>query len=131
MSPSDEIVLEGIVVEGDRRGRLLGFPTANVELGPSYRLPADGVYAGWLERGDGSRHLAAISVGTRPTYYADRGVRLVEVHVLDFDGDLYEETVRVVVGERLRGQARFGSSEELIEQMRRDVAAIRSVRGCR
>ncbi|MGH9172513.1 MAG: riboflavin kinase [Acidimicrobiales bacterium] len=122
-----EVTLDGVVVTGDRRGRLLGFPTANVELPPAAVLPADGVYAGRLEREGGVTHAAAISVGTRPTYYAHHGKRLVEVYVLDFDGDLYGETVRVVCGDMVRGQARFESSEALIEQMHRDVDAVRVI----
>jgi riboflavin kinase / FMN adenylyltransferase len=125
MGNEDETVLSGVVVEGDRRGRLLGFPTANVEVRVA-ALPADGVYSGWFEREDGSRHLAAISVGTRPTYYAEGGGRLVEAYLLDFEGDLYGESVRVGVGRRVRGQVRFESSEQLVDQMRRDVEAVRA-----
>ncbi len=122
-------MLEGVVVRGDRRGRELGFPTANVELSPGSELPPDGVYAGWLVRASGERLVSAVSVGTRPTYYAEHGSRLVEAYVLDFDGDLYGEHVRVMVGVRVRGQARFATSEELVEQMRRDVDAVRSAAG--
>ncbi len=109
---------------GDRRGRDLSFPTANVET--LAVPPEDGVYAGWLERADGSRHPAAISVGNRPTYYGHHGERLVEAHLLDFDGDLYGEHVTVRVGSKVRDQVRFLSSEELVEQMRRDVECVRS-----
>ena len=126
VSQVEELVLEGVVVIGDRRGRELGFPTANVEVPAASVLPADGVYAGWLERADGSRHVAAISVGTRPTYYGEGGERLVEAFVLDFDDDLYGEHVRVVVGPIVRGQGRFEDSDQLIEQMRRDVEAVRA-----
>lgn len=125
VADDEELVLEGVVVTGDRRGRELGFPTANVEVS-AVSLPDDGVYAGWFERPDGTRYAAAISVGTRPTYYRDGGGRLVEAYLLDFDGDLYGELVRVGVGARVRGQARFEGSEELIEQMGRDVEAVRA-----
>ena len=126
--PVSEIILSGTVVQGDRRGRELGFPTANVELsGDSPDLPADGVYAGWLEHAPAHRHVAAISIGSRPTYYGEHGVRLVEAYLLDFSGDLYGQLVRVGVGARVRGQARFSGSEELIEQMQRDVEAVRAV----
>jgi FAD synthase len=117
-------VIDGIVVAGDRRGRELGFPTANVET--LAELPPDGVYAGCLNRADGSRHLAAISVGSRSTYYGPHGERLVEAHVLDFDEELYGEQVTVLVGPKVRDQARFAGSDELIEQMRRDVEAVRA-----
>jgi riboflavin kinase/FMN adenylyltransferase len=126
VSSPEEIVLEGVVASGDRRGRELGFPTANVELPSTAVLPADGVYAGWLERIDGVRHVAAISVGRRPTYYADGARRLVEVYVLDFASDLYGEQVRVGIGRQVRAQTRFETSEELIEQMHDDVAAVRA-----
>jgi riboflavin kinase/FMN adenylyltransferase len=118
--------MNGVVVTGDRRGRALGFPTANVEVPGDTVLPADGVYAGWLERADGSRFVAAISVGTRPTYYSKGGSRLVEAYLLDFDDDLYGENVRVGVGTLVRGQARFDDSQQLIEQMHRDVDAVRA-----
>lgn len=120
-----EEVVEGVVVRGDRRGRELGFPTANVELAVDRELPEDGVYAGWLERSSGARHVAAISIGNRPTYYGEHGVRLIEAYLLDFSGDLYGEHVRVGVGRRVRGQLRFDGSEPLIEQMHKDVEAVR------
>jgi riboflavin kinase / FMN adenylyltransferase len=122
----EELVLEGVVVHGDGRGRELGFPTANVEVPGTSVLPADGVYAGWFERADGSRFVAAISVGTRPTYYGEGGARLVEAYLLDFDGDLYGERVRLGVGHIVRGQGRFDDSQQLIEQMHRDVEAVRA-----
>lgn len=121
-------MLSGIVVRGDKRGRELGFPTANVHLdAASPPLPGDGIYAGWFEGADGRRHLAAISVGSRPTYYGEHGSRLVEAHLLDFCGDLYGQGVRLGIGAKVRGQERFSSSEELIEQMRRDVEEIRQL----
>ncbi len=113
-------------MSGDGRGRGLGFPTANVEVPASAVLPPDGVYAGWFERANGTRHPAAVSVGTRPTYYSHDGARLVEAYLLDFDDDLYGERVRVEFGEMVRGQARFESSDELVAQMRRDVEAVRA-----
>jgi|SRR5579863_290542 len=121
-----DVVVEGEVVEGDHRGRLLGFPTANLEPGDAEELLNDGVYAGYTTRADGSRYLAAISVGRRPTYYDDEGPVVVEAHLLDFDGDLYGERLRVEVKERLRGQLRFTSEEELKRQMADDVAAVRA-----
>ncbi|MGD0084193.1 MAG: riboflavin kinase [Acidimicrobiales bacterium] len=126
MGRRDQIVVEGVVVAGDRRGRALGFPTANVELPGETVLPPDGIYAGWFERSGGSRHVAAISVGTRPTYYAEGEARLVEAYLLDFDGDLYGERVLIEFTELVREQARFEGSEQLIAQMHRDVAAVRA-----
>jgi FAD synthase len=115
--------LQGRVVHGDHRGRDLGFPTANVEVRGG-EVPEDGVYQGWLED-EGVRRVAAISVGGRPTFYGDGGVRLVEVYVLDFDGDLYGHTVNVEVGELVRRQERFTSTDALVERMELDVAAVR------
>ena len=117
--------VEGEVVAGDRRGRSLGYPTANVAVPAGVELPPDGVYAGSLERSDGSVHVAAVSIGRRPQYYV-AGERLVEAYLLDFDGDLYGEQVQVRVGGLVRGQRSFASEEELIDQMGAAVAAIRA-----
>lgn len=112
-------------MQGDQRGRQLGFPTANVEVS-GIELPPDGVYAGWLEDEHGVRRLAAVSIGGRPTYYGEHGARLVEAHVLDFSGDLYGQRVTVGVGSVVRPQERFSTVEELVAQMGADVAAIRA-----
>ncbi len=117
----------GTVVRGDGRGRAIGFPTANVAARAPVELPDDGVYAGTVELADGSRHAAAISVGRRPTYYDD-GELLLEAHLLDFDGDLYGQLVRVEIGTRVRGQLRFASTQDLVVQIERDVAAVRAER---
>jgi len=117
--------MHGIVEHGDGRGRQIGFPTANVAVAGDMQLPADGVYAGWYERPDGSPHRAAISIGRRPTFYADNGLLLVEAHLLDFDDDLYGEHATVRVETWLRSQTRFGSVEDLVAQLHRDVEATR------
>jgi len=117
--------VEGIVVRGDGRGRQLGFPTANVDPLVTPDLPDDGVFAGWIELQGGDVHVAAISVGRRPTYYED-GALLIEAHLLDFDGDLYGQRVVVEIGERVRGQARFASVDELIHQIAADVEDVRA-----
>ena len=121
--------VRGKVAHGDKRGRLLGFPTANVSLPDYIALPADGVYAGWYRRPDGVPRLAAISLGRRPTFYADQGMQLLECYLLDFDDDLYEEPARVDFVAHLRDQARFESPQALIDQMARDVATTRRVLG--
>lgn len=121
--------VRGVVEGGDKRGRELGFPTANVAVGDFIAVPGDGVYAGWYQRNDGVRLPSAISVGRRPTYYEDHGQRLLEAHLLDFDGDLYGEAARVEFVAHLRSQARFESSLALIEQMQRDVVTTREVLG--
>lgn len=121
--------VRGVVAHGDQRGRLLGFPTANVSLGADIALPADGVYAGWYIRPDGARRPAALSLGRRPTFYLDQKLSLLEAYVLDFDGDLYDEPARVEFVAHLRSQARFESAQALKEQMARDVATTRRVLG--
>ena len=118
-------IVEGIVVTGDHRGRELGFPTANV-LADESSLPPEGVYAGYVTRADGTLYASAISVGRRPTFYANDGVCLVEAHLLDFDGDLYGEHIRVEITDHVRDQVRFSSVDELISQIERDVEDVRS-----
>ena len=119
--------MRGPVVHGDERGRTLGFPTANVAIGPEMLMPADGIYAGHLvlrPDGDGSvpsRLLpSAVYVGKRPTFYDDRAMTLLEVHALSFSGDLYDERVAVRFTHRIRPDARFASVEELTAQLRVD-----------
>ncbi len=123
--------VRGVVTEGDRRGRELGFPTANVALPAAIALPADGVYAGWYQRPDGARRPAALSLGRRPTFYDEADLSLLEAYLLDFEGDLYGEPARVEFVAHLRGQARFESVDDLIDQMDRDVAATREILGRR
>lgn len=121
------LIVEGVVVEGDHRGRELGFPTANLEPADGRGCPEDGVYAGFVIRADGTRHVSAISVGRRPTYYDDEGRLVVEAHLLDFDDDLYGERLIVHIGQFIRGQLRFSSVEDLREKISEDVAAVRAV----
>ena len=115
--------VEGEVVHGEKRGRLLGFPTANIGLDPSNRL-RHGVYAVTLEA-RGLVHQGAASFGRRPTF--DDGPPLLEVFVLDFSGNLYGETVEVAFYGFLRGEEKFGSVDALVTRMHRDVAAARVV----
>lgn len=117
--------VQGPVVRGDARGRELGYPTANVDVPSAMAVPADGVYAGWLVRADGSRLPAAISVGTNPTF--DGTERRVEAYALDVDVDLYDEVVGIDFVERLREMVRFGSVEELLRQMAQDVTDSRRI----
>ena len=116
--------VRGRIVHGDGRGGPeLGFPTANFEIGDDIALPADGIYAGYFTRADGTVHPAAVSVGRRPTFYQPGTASvLVEAYLLDFDGDLYGEKSRVSFVERLRGDRKFESVDALIAQMRRDAA---------
>lgn len=121
--------VRGVVAEGDRRGRQLGFPTANVSVPRDILLPADGIYAGWYVRPDGSVHPSAISLGRRPTFYEHADASLLEAYLLDFDGELYGEEARVRFVSRLRGEERFDSVEALVDQMGRDVIATRAALG--
>ena len=114
-------LLEGEVVEGDKRGRELGFPTANIVPDEELVYPGHGVYAGFA---DGRP--AAIHIGVRPMFETGRGV-LVEPHIIDWDGDLYGRTLRLAFIARLRGEKRFPAVEELIAQMHRDVEEAKSL----
>lgn len=114
-------MVEGTVVEGDQRGRELGFPTANIVPDDSLLIPGHGVFAAFA---DGVP--AAVNVGVRPTFESGRGV-LIETHLIDRNEDLYGRTLRVAFVERLRGEKRFPSVEELITQMRIDVEDAKRV----
>ena len=114
-------LFEGEVVHGDKRGRELGMPTANIVPDDRLVVPGHGVYAGWAHG-----HPAAINVGVRPTFETGRGL-LVEPYLIDFDGDLYGETLRIAFVEKLRGERRFESVDALVEQMRRDVERAREI----
>ncbi len=119
--------VRGVVQEGDRRGRTLGYPTANLAVPSEICLPADGIYAGTFVTPDGVERATAISLGRRPTFYERADVSLLEAYVLDFDGDLYGQDVRVRFVTRLRGEQRFDSVDALVAQMGRDVEATRQV----
>lgn len=125
------VMVAGRVETGDQRGRLLGFPTANIPISPGLIVLPDGVYAGFVMRSTGAMHGAAISVGRRPTFYEHRGLHLMEAHLLDFDDDLYGETITIEIVARLREQMKFESLEHLKEQLANDVAAARSELGLR
>lgn len=125
--------VSGEVVHGHHRGREFGYPTANLCATSAGMIPADGIYAGWLERfdlplgHDDRRMPAAISVGTNPTF-TDVANRTVEAYVLDRDDlDLYHEQVGVDFVRRLRGNDRFDTVEALLEQMARDVSVARGI----
>jgi riboflavin kinase / FMN adenylyltransferase len=127
--------VDGVVERGDRRGRQLGFPTANLRTDEWAAVPSDGVYAGRVVRLDewgrtvpgGLIGTAAISVGTNPTFEVRQ--RRVEAYVLDFEGDLYGDAVGVEFVERLRGMEKFDSVDALVAQMHQDVAATRDLIG--
>jgi riboflavin kinase/FMN adenylyltransferase len=116
-------LFEREVVHGDHRGRELGMPTANLVPDDRTVVPGHGVYAAWAHG-----RPAAVNVGVRPTFDTGRGL-LVEAHLLDYDGDLYGQTLRIAFVERLRGEKRFESVGALVEQMQRDVKQARAICG--
>jgi riboflavin kinase/FMN adenylyltransferase len=116
----------GEVTEGDKRGRTLGFPTANLLPRDGYVVPGHGVYACRARTADGVVHVAATNVGVRPMFVTGRG-ELIEAFLVDFEGDLYGTELRVEFLKRLRGEKRFDSVEALIEQMGRDVEQARAI----
>jgi len=119
--------VRGTVVEGDHRGRKLGFPTANVAIPEEICLPAAGIYAGTFTGADGVERASAISLGRRPTFYTDQPYLLLEAYLLDFSGDLYGQAVSVGFVERIRSEERFDSVDALVAAMNRDVEAVRRV----
>jgi riboflavin kinase/FMN adenylyltransferase len=119
--------VRGTVVQGDRRGRELGFPTANVAIPEEICLPAAGIYAGTFTGADGVERPTAISLGRRPTFYTDQPYLLLEAFLLDFSGDLYGQEAAVGFVERIRSEERFDSVDALVAAMHRDVEAVRRV----
>lgn len=118
--------VDGVVVAGHGRGRSLGIPTANVAVDRRLVLPANGVYAGHVQPDGPAGHErlpAVTNVGVRPTF--DGGAVTVEAHLLDFDGDLYRRELGVEFAHRLRGEWRFDNPEDLVVQMRADIATGR------
>lgn len=109
----------GVVIEGDKRGRELGYPTANIKLNDSDKLlPQIGIYAVMVEL-NGKTYKALLSIGKRPTFYND-GELIPEVYIYDFNNDIYSQEIKVNVIQKLRGEEKFNSAEELIRQMNID-----------
>jgi riboflavin kinase/FMN adenylyltransferase len=117
----EPFLFEGEVVSGDRRGRELGVPTANLVPDDAYVAPGHGVYAAAAEG-----YPTAVNVGVRPTFESGRGL-LVEAHLIGFEGDLYGKQLRIAFLERMRGEKRFESVETLVEQMRQDLVQAREI----
>ena len=117
--------MRGTIAHGDKRGRTLGFPTANLVPAPELVVPDHGIYACRAEVG-GQTHVAAVNVGVRPTFKTGRGL-LVEAFLLDFEGDIYGRELRLDFLERLRGEKRFESVDELVAQMGDDVEQTRKI----
>lgn len=119
--------VRGTVEQGDKRGRELGFPTANVSVPAEICLPGDGIYAAWYERPDGTSHAAAVSLGRRPTFYEAQAKSLLEAHLLDWNGDIYGEAAKVRFVARLRGEERFETVAALVAQMQIDCERARAL----
>lgn len=117
--------ISGVVVHGDHMGRKLGYPTANTEVDINIAIPSDGVYAGTVIV-KGQTYKSAISIGVRPTFHDDN-VRVIEPHILDFDEDIYFETISICFDEKIRDQQVFGSMDELIKQIEQDCSKTREI----
>jgi riboflavin kinase/FMN adenylyltransferase len=124
--------LRGIVQHGDKRGRTLGYPTANLVPDNALCYPGNGIYAcrAALQREDGEWDWwpAAVSIGVRPTFVTGRGV-LIEAYLIGYDGDCYDEELRLAFVQRIRGEKRFDSAEALVEQMHQDTEQALQVAG--
>jgi len=116
--------LRGKVITSDKRGRLLGFPTANLDIKPQQALPDNGIYA-TIAQVDGERFPSATNVGTRPTF--GEGKRMVETYLLSYNGDLYGKQITVEFVKKVRDEQRFPSVEELITQMGEDVREVDAI----
>jgi riboflavin kinase / FMN adenylyltransferase len=117
--------VSGTVVQGDARGRELGYPTANLLLTHHKLVPQDGIYFAQVDI-DGTTYYAMVSIGVRPTFF-EQGLRTVEVHLLDFDQDIYGKTLSVQFLRRLREERKFDGAQQLIEQMRLDEQRSRQL----
>jgi len=120
--------LHGPVIHGDGRGRTINVPTANISYSHDKMIPAKGIYACWAYLND-KKYLAAINIGTNPTFTPDKQSPNVEAHLLDFHRELYGEDVRLEFVARLRDELKFDSVDELLEQIWKDVAKVREILG--
>ena len=118
--------LSGPVVHGDGRGRKINIPTANIAYPEDKVIPAFGVYACWAWIGE-EKHLAAVNIGTNPTFTPDKETPNVEAHILDFDRDLYGEELKLEFVQRLRDELKFDGVEALLKQIHADIAQTREI----
>jgi riboflavin kinase/FMN adenylyltransferase len=118
----------GPVIHGDRRGRTINVPTANIQVPAGKLIPANGIYACWAQVG-GERVAAATSIGIRPTFTPEESVSHVEAHLLDFKRDLYGQLIKLEFVEYLRPEEKFPSAESLLEQIHRDIEKTREILG--
>lgn len=115
--------IAGRVIEGDKLGRQLGFPTANLDV-TDLVLPPNGVYSGFTKI-KGQSYRVALNIGFRPTMVSGKPELRVEAHLLDFNGELYGSELEIEIGEKLRDERKFASSAELQTQIARDIATVR------
>jgi riboflavin kinase/FMN adenylyltransferase len=120
--------LHGPVIHGDGRGRTIDVPTANIGYSPEKMFPAKGIYACWAFLNH-KKYLAAINIGTNPTFTPDKETPNVEAHLLDFRREIYGEDVRLEFVERLRDELKFNSVDALLEQIWKDVEMTRKILG--
>jgi riboflavin kinase/FMN adenylyltransferase len=118
--------LHGPVIHGDGRGRTIQVPTANIAYPPAKMIPARGIYACWAYL-HGTKYCAAINIGVNPTFTPDKQIPNVEAHLLDFDGEIYGEELRLEFVARLRDELRFDSVDRLLEQIWRDVKDTKTI----
>ena len=115
----------GKVVEGDKIGRQIGFPTANLDI-TGLILPPDGVYSSVVNV-SGTNYKVALNIGSRPTLASEKSELRVEAHLLDFNGELYDAELELEIGSKLRDEKKFASIAELKDQIKRDVAKVRKL----
>ncbi|MTH52788.1 bifunctional riboflavin kinase/FAD synthetase [Bacillus mangrovi] len=114
---------KGVVIHGDKRGRTIGFPTANIELQEGYIIPPTGVYAVAVKV-KGTIHRGVCNIGYKPTFHKERAVKPgVEVHIFDFSGDIYDEQAEIFWYKRIRSEQKFSSADELISRIEKDKQA--------
>jgi riboflavin kinase/FMN adenylyltransferase len=118
--------LRGLVEKGDGRGHKIGIPTANLAIPKEVAVPAAGVYAVWVKRGD-KMYRGVSNIGVRPTFETQSTVPNVEAHILDFDRDIYGEEIELAFVAHLRDERRFPSVEALVAQIRADIAQAESI----
>ena len=118
--------LHGPVVDGDRRGRTIDVPTANIAYPPDKLIPANGIYACWAYLND-QKYRAAVNIGFNPTFTPDKQTANVEAHLLDFNREIYGEEIRLEFVARLRDELRFNSVAALLEQIWKDIAETRRI----
>ena len=117
---------KGRIIHGDARGRQIGLPTANLDIWPEKLLPGGGVYAAFAEV-DNRQYQAVVNIGSRPTFYEKHAFQTVEAHLLDFNGDIYDQQMQVKFIQRIRSEKKFANSDELMVQINQDIQFTREV----